>query len=327
MKLGTIGTSWITESFIEAAASSGRLTLTSVYSRSLEKAEQFAAKHGAEYAFEDLEEMAASEQVEAVYIASPNSHHFEQAKVLIQHGKHVICEKPIFSNLKEWDEIYQLAEEHGVYVLEAIRNIHSPNFEILKDKLEKAGTIRSALFHYLQYSSRYDAFLDGQEPNVFSPEFSGGAMTDLGVYPLYVAAGLFGKPEKISYHPVLLRNGADGSGTLVLEYGSFVCTVLFSKITQSYIESEIHGEQGSFILDKVSPIGRISFVDNRTREKESLGTQQVENDMLYEIENLVSVIETDNKAQYEELKELSRLVLSITEEARKQNGIVFGSEK
>ncbi|MBM7693466.1 putative dehydrogenase [Peribacillus deserti] len=327
MKLGTIGTSWITESFIDAVKSTNQLTLTSVYSRSMEAAEQFAKKHNAESAFDDLEKMARSSEIEVVYIASPNSHHYEQAKIFIQNKKHVICEKPIFSNLKEWEEIYRLAEEHGVFVFEAIRNFHSPNFTILKKNLEKAGVIRSAMLHYLQYSSRYDAFLRGENPNVFSPDFSGGALTDLGVYAIYAAVGLFGAPKSVSYHPVLLRNGIDGSGTLVLEYDSFVCTVLFSKIAASYISSEIHGEKGAFLLDKVSPISSVEFIDHKTHEKESLGVEQAENDMVYEIDQIVRTVETNDRETYESWKEASRIVLSITEEARRQNNIVFGTEK
>ncbi|WP_026695916.1 Gfo/Idh/MocA family protein [Peribacillus kribbensis] len=327
MKLGTIGTSWITESFIQAAGLSGKLTLTSVYSRTMEAAREFADKNHAPHAFDSLEEMAGSDEVEVVYIASPNSHHFEHAKIFIEHNKHVICEKPIFSNLKEWEEIYSLAEKHGVFVLEAIRNIHLPNFTILKDQLHRAGEIRSVLFSYLQYSSRYDAFLRGEEPNVFSPAFSGGALTDLGVYPIYAAVGLFGKPDSVFFSPVLLRNGIDGSGTLVLNYGSFVCTILFSKITHSYIPSEIHGEKGSIVLDKVTPIKTIELITHKTGEKETFGVQQKEEDMVYEIENLVKVIETNDQEEYQRLKELSRTVLHITETARKQNSIVFGTEK
>ncbi|WP_088071897.1 Gfo/Idh/MocA family protein [Gottfriedia luciferensis] len=327
MKLGTIGTSWITESFIEASKDSQLLTLTAVYSRNAETAKAFAAKHDAPIYYSNIEELATSSEVEVVYIASPNSLHYEQTILLMKNKKHVICEKPIFSTTKELDHAFKIAEENGVYLFEAIRNYHSPNFTILKENLKKIGQIRSANLHYLQYSSKYDSFLSGENPNVFSPEFSGGALVDLGVYPLYIAIGLFGKPTSVNYTPVKLRTGIDGSGTLVLNYENFTCSIQCSKISQSYIESEISGEVGSFVLDKPSPLSKITFIHHKTKQAESLEVNQVQNDMLYEIKNITQIIRQSNQAEYENLRELSKLVLTVTETARKQSGIIFGVEK
>ena len=252
INLGTIGTGWITASFIEAAKLSGKLNLSAVYSRTEDKAKQLAHTYHAAHYFTDIEEMAKSPEIQAIYIASPNSVHFEQALTFLKNKKHVICEKPIFSNRAELDEAFQIAEENGVFLFEAIRNIHTPNFRILKEKLQMAGNLRSAMLPYIQYSSRYDLFLKGEVPNIFSSTFSGGALVDLGVYPLYLAVGLFGEPRKVTYHPVILSSGVDGSGTLVLEYKDFVCTILCSKISHSVIPCEIHGEKGTFVLGECS---------------------------------------------------------------------------
>ncbi|QKE74087.1 Gfo/Idh/MocA family oxidoreductase [Arthrobacter citreus] len=327
MNLGTIGTSWITESFIEAAKESKLLNLTAIYSRNEESAKAFALKHNAPNYFTNIEELAKSSEVKIVYIASPNSLHYEQAILLLQNKKHVICEKPIFSTTKELDHAFKVAEENGVYLFEAIRNFHSPNFTALKEGLAKIGQIRSANLHYLQYSSKYDAFLRGENPNVFSPEFSGGALVDLGVYPVYVLIGLFGKPSSVDYTPVKLRNGIDGSGTLVLNYEDYTCSIQCSKVSQSYIECEITGEIGSLVLDKPSPISKITLVNHKSKPRESLEVNQVENDMLYEIQNFTRIIKESNQAEYENLKELSKVVLTVTETARKKGGIVFGVEK
>lgn len=327
MNLGTIGTSWITEKFIEAAKESNLLSLSAIYSRNEETAKSFASKHSAEAFFTNIEEMAKSSNVDIVYIASPNSLHFEQAILFLKNKKHVICEKPIFSNTKELEKAFQIAEENGVYLFEAIRNYHSPNFLALKENISKLGQVRSANLHYQQYSSRYDSFLRGEEPNVFSPKFSGGALVDLGVYPTYVAIGLFGKPKSVNYIPVILRNGIDGSGTLVLNYEQFICTIQCSKISQSYTESEIIGEIGSIILDKPSPIEKLTYINHKSKESESIEVSQVENDMLYEIQNIMKIIQQNNETEYKKLQEMSKIVLSITENARRQNGIIFGVEE
>ncbi|MEH7097300.1 Gfo/Idh/MocA family protein [Neobacillus vireti] len=326
MKFATVGTGWITEAFIEAAKLSERYELTGVYSRNEEKAKQLASQYNASHYFTDLEEMAKNEEIEAVYIASPNSLHFEQALIFLKNKKHVICEKPIFSNTAELEKAYQTAEEHGVYLFEAIRNIHTPNFKILKEKLHMAGELRSAILPYMKYSSRYDQFLEGQEPNIFSSVYSGGALVDLGVYPLYLAVCLFGEPKKVSYHPVVLRSGVDGSGTLLLNYGGFVCTILCSKIVDSIIPCEIHGEKGTFVLEDAAPISEIKFHDTRSKEIEILSVDQEEQNMVYECMNIANIMETNNHEEYKQLREWSKIVLRITEEARKQNHIVFKAD-
>jgi predicted dehydrogenase len=327
INLGTVGTGWITESFIDAAKLSVKLTLKGVYSRTADKAKDLAHKYNAEYFFADLEEMAKSPEIEAVYIASPNSVHFEQAITFLRNKKHVICEKPIFSNSAELEEAYQIAEDNGVYLFEAIRNIHTPNFRILKEKLNLAGNLRSAMLPYIQYSSRYDSFLRGENPNIFTSTYSGGALVDLGVYPLYLAVGLFGEPQKVTYHPVILSSGVDGSGTLVLEFQDFVCTILCSKISHSVIPCEIHGEKGTFVLEDAAPISEIKFIDSHTKESEILSVTQEEKNMVYECINIADIIETNDDTQYEKLKNMSKIVMRITGEARKQNNIVFGVER
>jgi predicted dehydrogenase len=327
MNLGSVGTGWITQSFIQAAQQSKQFQLVGVYSRTEDKAKELADIYNAPRFFTDLNEMAKSPDIEVVYIASPNSIHFEQAITFLKNKKHVICEKPIFSNTNELEQAYRIAEENGVYLFEAIRNIHTPNFKILKEKLHMAGKLRSTILPYIQYSSRYDKFLQGEEPNIFSAEFSGGALVDLGVYPLYLAVGLFGEPKKVTYHPFLLHSGVDGSGTLVLEYTDFLCTILCSKVSHSIIPCEIHGESGTFVLEDAAPISEIKFFDSHTKESQVLSVAQEEHDMVYECKNIASIIESRNDQEYEVLKNWSKIVLRITEEARKQNNIVFDVEK
>ena len=139
--------------------------------------------------------------------------------------------------------------------------------------------------------------------------------------------GLFGEPKKVTYHPVILSSGVDGSGTLVLEYEDFVCTILCSKISHSVIPCEIHGEKGTFVLEDAAPISEIQFIDSHTKESEILSVALEEKNMVYECMNIAEIIEGKDKQEYEKLKELSQIVLRITEEARKQNNIVFGVEK
>lgn len=327
MRFGTIGTGWITDAFIEAAKSAENFIHSAVYSRTLDKASTFAEKHNVKNVFTDIEQMAQSSEIDCVYIASPNSMHAEHAIIFLKQKKHVVCEKPIFSNVKEWEEAHQVAEENGVYLFEAMRNIHSPNFKSLKDNVDKIGNVRSMSLHLIQYSSRYDKYLQGENPNIFTPEFSGGALVDLGVYPLSVAVALFGQPEGVSYFPVKLESGVDGNGTIVLTYSDFTCTILCSKISNSYNACEIQGEQGTLIFDDAGEINNPRLFLTPSKEQVTLESVNQDNNMVFEIDQFRRIIETGDDQKYQELKNISYNVLSITEKARRQTGIVFASEK
>ena len=168
MKYAIIGTSWITQAFIDSANTLGELTLGAVYSRSLSRAVEFASKNGCDYAYDDLDTIARS-GVDAVYIASPNSLHYEQAKLFLSHGKHVICEKPAVVRPEQLLELHDLAHENGLVFMEAIMMLHQPCLKTVKDALSRLGRIDTARFDFSQYSSRYQALMDGELPNILQP--------------------------------------------------------------------------------------------------------------------------------------------------------------
>ncbi|MCI1880769.1 MAG: Gfo/Idh/MocA family oxidoreductase [Sporolactobacillus sp.] len=327
MRLATIGTSRITESFLNAAEQTEGLDFVGAYSRSAEKARVFSNKHGGHLWFDSLETLAANPDVDLVYIASPNGLHFRQTMVMLEAGKHVICEKPIFITRKEAEQAFQAAEEHDVFLFEAIRNIRTPVFQKLKQELPRAGVPRSAVLQLIQYSSRYDRLLAGEVTNIFSTEFAGGALEDIGVYPLYVAVALFGAPTDVHYYPVRLVSGVDGSGTLVLKYADFICTVLCSKIAHSSLPSEIHGEKGTLRINSPSNIHQLWWIDAHTKEQALLAEDQVPNDMIYEARHFIDIIRHRKTAEYERLKKLSMTVVGLTEQARKTSGILFPNDR
>ena len=198
---GTIGSGWITDSWISAANKSGKWKLRAVYSRKRDQAEAFGSKHGCTNPYNDLEKFAADDGVEVVYIASPNSLHYEQAKQMLTAGKHVILEKPATSTSGELEDLFRIAKERGVYLIEAYRHIQEANYKLLERLVKdesKLGAIYGASITYASYSSRYNNVLAGEEPNIFSLKFSGGSLVDIGVYPVSLAVALFGPPQKSS---------------------------------------------------------------------------------------------------------------------------------
>lgn len=325
MKYSTIGTSWITEMFIDAAKQTGKAELISIYSRTAETAEAFAKKNGATHWFTDLDDML-DDTSEFVYIASPNMMHYEHIVKVIKKGKHVFCEKPLVYKEEQWKAIFELAKKHQVFIFEGFRHLFSPNYKKLKAQLTEIGTIRTAIMHYVQYSSRYDIFKEGEIPNVFSEKFAGGVLMDLGVYPLSMALDLFGEPVDADYFPVKLSNGIDGSGTLVLTYEDKVITIITSKIGHALIPSEIHGENGTLTIDHVAPISSLKHYDRLTDRSIELAEPQHEIDMVYQVEAFVKMVKENDKKSYENWMERSRQVAKWTEKVRHKNGILFPGE-
>ncbi|EJV1746464.1 Gfo/Idh/MocA family oxidoreductase [Listeria monocytogenes] len=327
MKLGIMGTNWITDSFIEGAINSGEWNLTAVYSRTEEKARAFGKKYGDLTYFTDIEEMGKSDALDAVYIASPNALHYQHAVSLLKNKKHVIVEKPIFSTVAELEHAHQIARENNVFLFEAARHIQEPNFKRLQENIEKVGTIHGATLAYMKYSSRYDQVLNGEEPNIFSLKFSGGSIVDLGVYPLYSAITLFGEPIKATYFATKLPTGVDGLGPIILEYPTFNITIIQGKNSQSFLPSEIYGQKGTLIVDPLTGIEKITFYDNATKEETELAGPVVANDMQFEAAEFARIIEQSDRDTYEYLADLSLKVLRVSNELRHQNDIWFDAEK
>lgn len=325
MKFGVIGTNWITESFISAASEVESFTLSAVYSRTEEKAKEFADQNGAEYIFTNLEEMAASTVIDAVYIASPNSFHAEQAITLMKHGKHVICEKPIASNVAEIEKMIETAKENNVLLMEAMRSTVTPNFKSIQENLHKIGTVRRYFGNSCQYSSRYDKYKEGTVLNAFNPAFSNGSMMDIGIYCLYPMVVLFGEPESVKANAYLLESGVDGEGSILLNYGDKEAVVMYSKISNSYVPSEIQGENGSIIIDHIQDLTKIEIRYNDGRI-EDITVEQDKPKMYYEAKEFIELIERGELESKVNSHANSLAVMKIMSEARRQVGLVYPAD-
>lgn len=326
IRFATIGTNWITEAFIEAAKKTEDFTLAAVYSRTDEKAKQFAAKTGAERTFTNLEELAKSNDIDAVYIASPNSLHAEQAILLMNHGKHVLCEKPMASNTKEVKAMIDAARRNGVVLMEAMKTTLLPNFQAVREHLHKIGKIRRYFASYCQYSSRYDAFKQGTVLNAFNPAFSNGALMDIGVYCIYPMVVLFGKPNSLQASSLKLESGVDGEGTIIFTYEDMDAVVMYSKITNSYLPAEIQGEDGSILIDAIHTPAKVEirYRDGRT---EDITVPQEQPPMYYEVKEFIELIKNGKRESEVNSHEHSLLTIALMEEARKQTGIVFPADQ
>lgn len=329
LNFGTVGSGWITDEYIHGALDSGLWNLTAVYSRTRERGEEYAQKHGAELVFTDLEEMASSPRIDAVYIASPNSLHYEHCKIFLEHGKHVICEKPLCAQAKKVKELQQTAAEHGAVYLEAIMFLHLPQRRILEEAISRIGKVSMAKIDFCQRSSKLDSYLEGTLPNIFNPKLETGSLMDLGVYCVYPALHLFGKPESFQIDAVKLDSGADGNGIITMRYPEKLVTLTYSKLGQAGANTDIQGSEGTVSVESISRIAEISLWKKDGTTEKLYGGDEKYKLMGWEAKDFHRYItEPDASAkEYEYCSQLSVDVAEFMEEARKKVGILFSSDQ
>lgn len=326
IRFGVIGTNWITDAFLQAAKHVEDFQLTAVYSRTEEKGALFAKNHGVDVVFTNIEEMAASDHIDAVYIASPNAFHAEQAMMFLNAKKHVLCEKPLASNYNEVNIMIEVAKKNNVLLMEAVKGTLMPGFFELRNNLHKIGKIRRFLASFCKYSSRYDSYREGTILNAFKPELSNGSLMDLGIYCIYPVVALYGEPKKILANAVMLDSGVDGGGSLILQYDDFEAVLMHSKISDSYIQSEIQGEDGTMIIEGISEPEQLS-IRYRGQDSEEINIQTEFPPMYYEVKEFISLIQAGKTESSINSYQNSLITAKIMEEARKQINLEYPADR
>lgn len=324
MKLGVVGTGWIAKDFISAVRELDNVDVYAVFSRTFEKGNEFAKDNDIQCVFTDFDEMLKN--IDMIYIASPNSLHYEYAKKALENNVNTICEKPITSNKNEALDLTKIAKEHNITLMEAMMSMSMPSYKAIKDNLHKIGRIRKVIFNFCQYSSKYDAYLNGEIPNIFNPKFSTGALMDIGIYCVYPAIDMFGVPKTIQSSATYMRTGIDGSGVSIFSYNNFDVNIIYSKINNSYSKSEIMGEEGSIIIDFMSKPSHIELYKNNG-EKEVLYDALEKHNMYYEANEFIYAIENKLIESSTNTHKLSIEVMGVLDEIRKKINVTFDSDK
>jgi predicted dehydrogenase len=214
-----------------------------------------------------------------------------------------------------------------VYFFEAAKHIHEANFRLLKEKLKEIGKIEGANLTFMKYSSRYQQVLAGEEPNIFSLKFSGGALVDLGVYLVYAAVELFGIPKETFYYHQKVATRVDGIGTIIFRYPYFDVIMQTGKIADSLLPCEIYGSKSTLIFDSIHDISSIELYHRNSNQKEQFANVRPEYDMMEEANDFAEMIERMDemyyRTKYQHYMELSVHVNKIITELREKSGILF----
>lgn len=248
LRIGSVGTSKIMEAMQEAIRMTPGMETRVIGSRSLERGKEFARKVGIENAevCDCYEQMIRREDIDIIYIASPNVYHARQTMEALEQGKHVIVEKPAAVKAEDVRAMAEAARRNGVFFFEAISTIFMPNYLRCKELLWALGKLKKAEFCFGRVSSQYENYLQGKMPSAFDPAMEGGALNDMGIYCIHTMLDLFGAPEKTDYQAEYDQNGVDLMGVLTAEYPGITCRLITAKDRAVECGTRLEGENGWF---------------------------------------------------------------------------------
>lgn len=320
MRIGILGTGMMANLVMETVKKMD-FSYVAVLGRreSEDKVKALCLENGLDGYFLDYDELLDSD-VDTIYVALPNHLHYEFGRKALMRGKHVIIEKPVTANAEQLKDLVRTAQIKGVMMFEAMNIHYLPAYKALKDQLWQAGDPKIVSFNYSQYSSRYDAFKDGQILPVFDPMKAGGALMDLNVYNIHAIVGLFGKPWEVRYEANMER-GIDTSGVLTLDYGDFKVVAIGAKDCKAPVRCTIQGTKGCFVVPK--PMSQMNGYELQLNSGETVEyrVEKPENRLYYEFAEFERIIREKDREKEEEMLKISGIVSEILEEARRQNRI------
>lgn len=241
LRWGILGAGRIAGKFASAVHDETRSRVVAVGSRDRERAGKFAAAHGIPTAYAAYEELVADPDVEAVYVATPHSRHRDDALLAISAGKHVLVEKAFTRNVAEAEEIFAAARRQGVFVMEAMWTRFLPHVAALHEVVA-SGEI-GAVVNVSADHGQWFAF--DTEHRLFDPGLAGGALLDLGVYPVAFAHDFLGAPDAVTAVGTLTPTRVDAQVSMVLHYpGDVQATLHTTLLARTPTTAAISGTEG-----------------------------------------------------------------------------------
>ena len=302
--------------FLEAAKLIPEMEVRALFARKEEKRKEICEKYQVPVAYDSYEKLLADQSIDVLYLPVPNHLHYSFTKQALEAGKHVILEKPFTVTYEEAKKLTELARAKGLVLFEAITNQYNANYEKVRELLPGLGDVKIVQLNFSQYSSRYEAFKQGNIAPVFDPAKAGGALMDLNVYNIHFVVGLFGEPKAIHYYPNM-EKGVDTSGILVMEYPTFQCVCVAAKDCGAPLSVNIEGDKGCMFSHSNS--GRFEEFSYQENKQEPIHYELARRDSIF-AEELTAFTEyyvNKNQAELDRRLEHSLRVMKVLDAARR----------
>lgn len=249
IRLGIVSAGAIVARVMKDMHLSENVEVTAIAARDLSRAQAAAEAYGIPHAYGSYLELAQSSEVDLAYIATPHNFHAEQAMLMMRHGKHVICEKPMTTNPEELQKMIDCARENGVFLMEAMWTRFQPCVQTLMQMIREGaiGEVRN-VFGEFSWScgGSYDP-----ASRLFDPALAGGALLDLGVYPLMFCMQLLGS-EPVTVQSLCRKTpeGVDMNTSVQMQYANGAIAQFFCGMDASGNDyMQIYGAKGHITLE------------------------------------------------------------------------------
>ena len=286
-KVGIIGAGSIARAMAYTLSKMQGVERYAIASRSREKAAHFAQEHGFVRAYGSYEELMDDPAVDLIYIATPHSHHYEQARMCILKGKPVLCEKAFTANARQAEALLELAHRERVFITEAIWTRYMPLSQKIVE-LVQSGVIGRVhlLTANLGYSIR-------EVERLQRPELAGGALLDVGVYTLNFAAMVFGTDiERTESCCMKTESGVDAQDNITLFYpGERMAALQCSMYACTDRMGVVSGDKGHLIVENINNPQRVKVLDSNYCTVADYPAPPQINGYEYEVQACIDAIE------------------------------------
>lgn len=322
MKVGILACGNIARKMANTINQMDGVTCVAAASRSLEKAKEFAEKYGISKAYGSYEALAQDPEVELVYIASPHSHHYEHAMLCLEHGKSILCEKAFMANAKQAEKVINLGKEKNLLVAEAIWTRYLPSRKMIDDIIARGeiGEVTSVTAN-LGYKINH-------VPRIYNPELAGGALLDVGVYPINFASMVLGNDiQEIISSCILTDEGVDEQNAMIFKYRNGKMASLHSNALSGTDQTGmVFGTTGYLVAEGVNNVSKIKVYDiDRRLQKEYEVPPQLTG-FEYEVESCKKALE-EGRIECEEMPHEEILaIMKVMDHLREQWGMSYPFE-
>jgi len=294
-----------------------------VASRDETKAKEFAKTYEIEKVYNSYETLVKDPAVDVIYIATPHPFHHEQTLLCLKNGKAVLCEKPLALNYRQASEMIETAGKHNIFLMEAMWSRFFPATKKVMELL-KSGRIGE-----VKYLSADFGFAAPHDLNnrVYNMALGGGAQLDVGVYPMFLALLLMGKPDEIKAFSKLASTGADETTAALFSYtNGSMAHILSSIITDSPKQADIMGTEGRIVMQTPWHKSQQITLKLNSGETEEFSFPYPGNGFQYQVEEVVNCLNAGKKESDLMPHSLSMLMAQVNDEIRRQGGVKYSAD-
>ena len=245
IRWGIVGPGKIAHSFAKDLALVEGGELTAVASRSLERANEFADEYGAEHRFASYQALFESDAADVLYIATPHTSHCELTLAALNSGKAVLCEKPAGIDADEVKTMIAAAKANKAFFMEALWSRFNPSIVKVKELVE-SGQLGDIAF--LNANFGFYALDRPEDGRLLNPDLAGGSLLDIGIYPIFLAYLILGKPDNIEAASLFYKTGVEIQTSMIFEYPHAQATLVSGLRSKMQGQAEISGTKGSAFL-------------------------------------------------------------------------------